>query len=148
MAIGRASHDRRTPSRRNARRELARVLACAIALLGLGLGPPQLRARASPIDPLPSWSNNATKRIIMGFVGRVTNATGKEFVPVADRIAVFDNDGTLWCEQPMYVEVVYSFARVATLLNAHPELRNREPYKMVVDRDTQALTGQRQQRVG
>jgi hypothetical protein len=119
-----------------------------IALLGLGLGPPQVRARASAIDPLPSWSNNATKRIIMGFVGRVTNATGKEFVPVADRIAVFDNDGTLWCEQPMYVEVVYSFARVATLLDAHPELRNREPYKMVVDRDTQALMANGNKRLG
>ena len=123
---------------RNGRRELAPLIACAITLLGLGLGP--AHARVPPVDPLPSWSNNATKRIIMGFVGRVTNATGKEFVPEADRVAVFDNDGTLWCEQPMYVEVVYSFSRVEKLVNAHPELRERQPFKMVIDRDTQALT--------
>ena len=126
---------------RSARRDFARLVACAIALLSLGLGPSQGRSRGREIDPLPSWSNNATKRIIMGFVGSVTNATGKEFVPPGERIAVFDNDGTLWCEQPMYVEVVYSLARIATQVAVHPELRNREPYRMVIDRDTQALMG-------
>jgi phosphoserine phosphatase len=86
--------------------------------------------------------------MIFGFVQSVTNATGQEFVPVASRIAVFDNDGTLWCEQPMYVEVVFSFARVEKLVAAHPELRNREPYRMVVDRDTQALVARGDKGIG
>src|SRR5690242_17888431 len=97
-----------------ARRALAPLAACAITLLGLGLGPPRAHGRA--IDPLPSWSDNATKRIIMGLVGRVTNSTGTEFVPEAHRIAVFDTDCTLWCEQPMSVEVVYPLAPVEKLV--------------------------------
>ena len=119
-----------------------------MALLGLGLGPPHWRARETPVDPLPSWTNDATKRMILGFVQQVTNATGKEFVPVASRIAVFDNDGTLWCEQPMYVEVVFSLARVESLVAVHPELRDRQPYKMVVDRDTQALVARGEKGIG
>src|SRR5690349_14684971 len=128
------------PHSGKARREIVRLVACAIALVGLGLGPPRTPAYKWAIDPLPSWTDDATKRMITGFVQRVTNGSGKEFVPVANRIAVFDNDGTLWCEQPMYVEVVYSFARVEKMVKTHPELRSREPYATVVDRDTQALT--------
>src|SRR6266516_356357 len=114
-----------------------RLIVGAVAVLGLALGPPRLSRSAPAPDPLPNWTDDATKRLIISFVGRVTNASGKEFVPVPDRIAVFDNDGTLWCEQPMYVEMAFAFARVVKLVEKHPELRERQPYKAVVERDTQ-----------
>jgi hypothetical protein len=98
--------------------------------------------RLAPVqaaDPLPSWNDDATKRILLGYVGRVTNATGKDFVAVADRIAVFDNDGTLWCERPIYVEFAFAFAGVDKYVALHPELRDRQPYKAVIERDTLAL---------
>jgi hypothetical protein len=123
------------------RRERDRLLIAALTaafVVASGAGRHLSRA-TSARDPLPSWTDDATKRLITSFVARVTNASGTEFVPAADRIAVFDNDGTLWCEQPMYVELAFSFARVGTLVQAHPELRDRQPYKAVIERDTQAL---------
>jgi hypothetical protein len=123
------------------RRERDRLLIAALTaafVVASGAGRHLSRA-PSARDPLPSWTDDATKRLITSFVARVTNASGTEFVPAADRIAVFDNDGTLWCEQPMYVELAFSFARVGTLVQAHPELRDRQPYKAVIEKDTQAL---------
>jgi hypothetical protein len=123
------------------RRERDRLLVAALTaafVVASGAGRHLTRTSSSP-DPLPSWTDDATKRLITSFVARVTNGSGKEFVPVADRVAVFDNDGTLWCEQPMYVELAFSFARVGNLLHTHPELRDRQPYKAVVETDTQAL---------
>src|SRR5215467_7123384 len=115
-------------------------IARATAVFGLALGAAgHLPRVAAAPDPLPSWTNDVTKRLIIGYVGRVTSASGKDFVPVADRVAVFDNDGTLWCEQPTYVEMAFAFARVPKVVATHPELRDRQPYKAVVDRDTQAL---------
>jgi hypothetical protein len=124
-------------SRRDRDRLLIAALAAAFVVAS-GAGRHLTRASSSP-DPLPSWNDDATKRLITSFVGRVTNASGTQFVPVADRVAVFDNDGTLWCEQPMYVELAFSFARVGNLLQAHPELRDRQPYKAVIEKDTEAL---------
>src|SRR5262245_49195666 len=69
----------------------------------------------SAADPLPSWNEGAAKSAIVDFVARVTTAEGKDFVPPAERIAVFDNDGTLWCEQPMYVQLAFALDRVKTL---------------------------------
>ena len=125
-------------SRRDRDRLLIAALTAAFVVAS-GAGRHLTRAPSSA-DPLPSWVDDATKRLITSFVARVTNASGKEFVPVADRVAVFDNDGTLWCEQPMYVELAFSFARVGNLLQTHPELRDRQPFKAVIERDTQALT--------
>lgn len=126
-----------------------RRIARAAAAFGLALGAAGHlpRTTAAP-DPLPSWTNDATKRILMGFVVRVTSASGKDFVPVADRIAVFDNDGTLWCEKPTYVEMAFAFARVPKVVETHPELRDRQPYKAVVDRDTQALAALGEKGIG
>jgi len=123
------------------RRERDRLLIAALtAAFVVASGAGRHLTRASPTrDPLPSWTDDATKRLITSFVARVTNASGTEFVPAAARVAVFDNDGTLWCEQPMYVELAFSFARVGTLVQSHPELRDRQPYKAVIERDTQAL---------
>ena len=63
-------------------------------------------------DPLPSWNDGATKQSITTFVSRVTTQGGPDFVPVDQRIATFDNDGTLWCEQPMYVQLAFILDRV------------------------------------
>jgi len=117
------------------------------AVLGLTSGARRVTS-VERADPLPSWNDDANKRIILGYVARVTNSTGKEFVPVADRIAVFDNDGTLWCERPLYVEYAFAFAGVDRYVRSHPELRERQPYKAVIERDTQALAGSAPNAIG
>lgn len=84
-------------------------------------------------DPLPSWNNGPTKRAIVDFVSRVTKKGGPDFVPLTERIAVFDNDGTLWCEQPMYVQFAFALDRVKTLAPQHPEWKDRQPFKSVLE---------------
>ena len=66
-------------------------------------------------DPLPSWNDGPAKKAILAFVAKVTKEGGPDFVPVAERIAAFDNDGTLWCEQPMYVQLAFALDRVKAL---------------------------------
>ncbi|QDV32339.1 HAD family hydrolase [Tautonia plasticadhaerens] len=90
-------------------------------------------------EPLPSWVDGPTKRAILEFVGRVSDEAGPGFVPVADRIAVFDNDGTLWCEQPVYVQAVFIRDRVRALAERHPGWRETPPYSAVLDGDRDAL---------
>lgn len=72
-------------------------------------------------DPLPSWNDGVAKRAILGFVKETAQAGGKAFVPPAERIAVFDNDGTLWAEQPLYFQATFAFDRVRELAPQHPE---------------------------
>jgi len=95
--------------------------------------------RANSPDPLPSWNDNAAKQAILDFVTRVTKKGGPDFVPEADRIAVFDNDGTLWCEQPFYFQGLFAFDRIKALAPQHPEWQERQPFKAVLDRDIKAL---------
>lgn len=90
-------------------------------------------------DPLPSWNEGATKTAIVKFVRDTTTPGSPDFVPVADRIATFDNDGTLWSEHPMYVEVVYTLDRVRELAKANPPWRNEMPFKAVIDNDKAAM---------
>ena len=85
-----------------------------------------------PTDPLPSWNEGPTKKAIVDFVAKVTNIDDADFVPVNQRIATFDNDGTLWCEQPMYVQAAFLFDRVKTLAVKHPEWKTKEPFKAVL----------------
>ena len=77
--------------------------------------------RAVADDPLPSWNEGLTKKAIVDFVVRVTTEGDPKFVPVAERIAAFDNDGTLWCEQPTYVQVAFAVDRIKVLSAEHPE---------------------------
>jgi phosphoglycolate phosphatase-like HAD superfamily hydrolase len=93
----------------------------------------------SQSDPLPSWNDGAVKQSITGFVARVTTQGGKEFVPVAERIATFDNDGTLWCEHPMYFQVAFAMDRVKALAPKHPEWKDKEPFKALLDGDMKAV---------
>ncbi len=93
-------------------------------------------------DPLPSWKNRAAKQAILGFVAKVTKVGSSDFVPPSGRIATFDNDGTLWAEQPMYVQALFTFDRIKELAPQHPEWRETEPYASVLKGDLKgALKG-------
>jgi phosphoglycolate phosphatase-like HAD superfamily hydrolase len=88
---------------------------------------------------LPSWNEGSAKAAIVNFVGQVTLAGGSEFVPPAARIAVFDNDGTLWSEQPIYFQFAFALDRVRVLAPQHPQWKTRQPFKAVLDGDLRAL---------
>src|SRR5215213_1903125 len=120
-------------------------------LLGLALFPvlsPALRPAsllAQTDDSLPSWNDGATKQAITTFVARVTTQGGPDFVPVEQGIAAFDNDGTLWVEQPMYVQLAFALDRVKAMAPLHPEWNDKQPFKAVVQGDMKTLaeTGER-----
>lgn len=90
-------------------------------------------------DPLPSWNDGPAKLAILGFVGRVTREGQTEFLPPAERIAVFDNDGTLWAEQPIYFQVAFALDRVKALASRHPEWRETQPFKGIIEGDREAV---------
>ena len=89
-------------------------------------------------DPLPSW-NDGAKGNIQAFVQAVTDPKGPDFVPPPARIAVFDNDGTLWNEQPLYIQIVMALDRVKALAPQHPEWRTTQPFQAALENDTKAL---------
>ncbi|MGA8742570.1 MAG: HAD family hydrolase [Terracidiphilus sp.] len=97
------------------------------------------RAYAQGQEPLSSWNNSAAKKAIVDFVHSTTVSSSPRFVPPEQRIATFDQDGTLWVEQPMYSQVVYCFDRVPALVKAKPELANVEPFKTVMKGDRAAI---------
>lgn len=90
-------------------------------------------------DRLPSWNDGPVKSGIVSFIGRVTTTGSPDFVPEAERIAVFDNDGTLWCEQPVYFQLAFAFDRIRALSAQKPEWKTQQPYQALLERDTQAL---------
>jgi phosphoglycolate phosphatase-like HAD superfamily hydrolase len=90
-------------------------------------------------DPLPSWNDGATKKAILDFVNATTDRVSPKFVPEAERIATFDQDGTLWVEHPMYTQVVYCLERVPAVVKAKPELANVEPFKTVLTGNREAI---------
>jgi phosphoglycolate phosphatase-like HAD superfamily hydrolase len=109
-----------------------RILAFAASLL--------LVAQASAqTDPLPSWNDGAAKVSIVEFVKTTTTQGSPQFVPPAERIATFDQDGTLWVEHPMYSFVMYALERVPVLAKAKPELKNVEPFKTVLSGNREAM---------
>jgi phosphoserine phosphatase len=89
-------------------------------------------------DPLPSWNAGAARDAILAFIERTTTAGSPDFVPTAERIAVFDNDGTLWAEYPMPVQAYFVFDRLAALAPEHPEWREREPFAAALRGDVAA----------
>jgi len=93
-------------------------------------------ARAA--DPLPSWNDGKAKQSIVDFVTKVTKSGSPEFVPVAERIAVFDNDGCLWAEQPMYFQLFFALDRVSMLAPQHPEWKTNEPFASILKGDLKA----------
>ncbi|WP_137805530.1 HAD family phosphatase [Pseudomonas sp. G(2018)] len=90
-------------------------------------------------EPLPSWNDGPSKKNIIEFVQAVTDRNSKDFVKPEDRIAVFDNDGTLWSEQPMYFELLFAFDEVKRTAPQHPEWKTTQPFKAVLENDHQAL---------
>jgi len=90
-------------------------------------------------SPLPSWNDGKAKQSVIDFVKRVTTKGGKEFVPVAERIAVFDNDGTLWAEQPMYFQLAFAFDRVKALAPQHPEWQDKESFASLIKGDVKGV---------
>ncbi|WP_166823411.1 HAD family hydrolase [Thalassoroseus pseudoceratinae] len=90
-------------------------------------------------DPLPSWNETGTKRAIIGFVERVTDRQSSDYVKPEARIATFDNDGTLWSEQPYYFQIAFAFDRVKAMASKHPEWSKKQPFKGVLEGDLKAV---------
>jgi phosphoserine phosphatase len=107
-----------------------KLLACLLAL------PCVVIARTA--DPLPSWNDTAPKKAILAFVERVTKDGSPDFVSPAERIAVFDNDGTLWAEQPLYFQAFFILDRIKVLAPQHPEWKEKEPFASVLKGDEKA----------
>jgi hypothetical protein len=111
---------------------LTAFMTIAIIWLAGWIGATPAQTTAS--DPLPSWNDGATKQAIVEFVTRVTTANSPDFVPVEDRIATFDNDGTLWAEQPL-VQGLFVLEKIKSMVAADPSLREKQPYKAVLAGD-------------
>ncbi len=96
-------------------------------------------AQTTEAYPLPGWNDGVPKRAIIDFVTRVTTQGGTDFVAPSGRIATFDNDGTLWCEQPVYFQAIFVFNRVRQLAEKNPELKAKQPYRAIVENDQAAM---------
>src|SRR5215467_8746293 len=107
------------------------LLLCASLALGVHA--------SAQTDPLPSWNNGAAKKAIMDFVQATTTQGSPGFVPPTERIATFDQDGTLWVEHPIYTQVIYCLDRVPALVKAKPELAKVEPFKTVLTGNLEAI---------
>ncbi len=92
-------------------------------------------------EPLSTWNDGQTKEAIVEFVGRVTGESSADYVPPAERIAVFDNDGTLWCEKPMPIELVFILLRLVEMVGTDDSLRERQPWKAAHEKDYAWLGG-------
>ena len=99
---------------------------------------PQVVADDAP-DPLPSWKTGPVKASIINFVSAVTDATGPGYVPPGERIATFDNDGTLWSERPVYFQLLFAIDRIKALAPQHPEWKTQQPFRAVLENDMDAL---------
>ena len=120
---------------RAARPIVLAFLLCLNLVVATSIG-----ARAAG-DALPSWNDGPAKAAIVDFVTRVTTEGGADFVPVAERIATFDNDGTLWSEQPLYFQFIFMMDRVKALAPQHPEWQTEEPFRSVLAGDTKGALG-------
>src|ERR1017187_9715053 len=119
------------------------LLSALAALPALSTLVPLSGAQAAAAgDPLPSWNDTETRKAIVAFVDRVTKPGSPDFVPEAERVATFDNDGTLWAEQPMYFQFLFAFDSVKILAPRHPEWKEKEPYTSLLKGDVKrALAG-------
>jgi phosphoglycolate phosphatase-like HAD superfamily hydrolase len=106
----------------------------SLVIISLGF----ISASLLAADPLPSWNDTAPKQAIVAFVEKVTKDGTQDFVPAAERIAVFDNDGTLWAEQPMYFQLFFALDRIKALAPQHPEWKEKEPFASLLKGDVKA----------
>ncbi len=102
----------------------------------------QVVQESSAIEVLPSWNDNKTKEAIINYVKDVSNKDSKNFIPIADRIATFDNDGNLWAEQPAYFQLFFAIDRVKVLASEHPEWKTQQPFQAVLEEDMTELMKQ------
>jgi hypothetical protein len=118
-----------------------RILLTTVAALPILFGPafPMSGQAQAQTDPLPSWNDGARKQAIIEFVARVTRQGGPDFVPPAERIAVSDNDGTLWSEHPMYVQLAFALDRVKAMAPLRPEWKDKQPFKAALEGDMKTL---------
>ena len=119
-----------------------RALLSALAVLPMSGSLLAISARAqtgAAGAALPSWNDGATKQAILNFVAAVTREGSPDFVPPAERIATFDNDGTLWVEHPMYTQLAFALDRVKALAALHPEWKNTQPFKAALEGDMKTL---------
>jgi phosphoglycolate phosphatase-like HAD superfamily hydrolase len=114
---------------------------CWIALLSVTLAQAQT-------DPLPSWNDTTAKQAIVAFVAKVTKQGSPDFVPVPERIATFDNDGTLWAEQPLYFQLFFALDRVKELAPQNPEWQTKEPFASLLKGDVKAALAGGERAVG
>jgi len=112
---------------------LSRLIALTLGVLLLAVA-----GTYAQNDPLPAWNNGKAKQAIVTFVEKVTKPGTADFVPVPERIAVFDNDGTLWAEQPLYFQAFFVFDRIKALAPQHPEWQDKEPFASVLKGDVKA----------
>jgi phosphoglycolate phosphatase-like HAD superfamily hydrolase len=117
------------------------ILLLLLGLVAISCGAPggDALSTAAAADRLPSWNEGASRKALVGFVERTTRPDSGDFVPPAERIAVFDNDGTLWAEQPMYVQLAFALDRIKALAPRHPEWKTMQPFKGVLDNDIKAV---------
>jgi phosphoglycolate phosphatase-like HAD superfamily hydrolase len=106
----------------------------SLVIISLGF----ISASLLAADPLPSWNDTAPKQAIVAFVEKVTKDGTQDFIPAAERIAVFDNDGTLWAEQPMYFQLFFALDRIKALAPQHPEWKEKEPFASLLKGDVKA----------
>ena len=111
---------------------LARTLSLVLALIAGAAG-------AATSDPLPSWNDGPSRRAILEFVADTTREGSDKFIPPAERIAVFDNDGTLWSEQPAYFQALFALDQVKALAPQHPDWKDKQPFKGVLEGDMKAV---------
>ena len=121
----------KTTAPRHARTQRALLLCSALVAF--------LTTASGAENPLPSWNEGKARQTLLDFVGRVTDEGSPDFVPPSERIATFDNDGTLWSEQPVYFQLQFALDRVRALAPEHPEWRTREPFKSALAGDIQAV---------
>ncbi|WP_201863054.1 HAD family hydrolase [Microvirga soli] len=110
-----------------------------LRLGALALAAVWMSAAVAQTDPLPSWNEGPAKQVIVAFVNDVTREGSPDFVPPQERIATFDNDGTLWIEQPIYVQFAFALDRVRELAPQHPEWKDTQPFKAALEGDMAAL---------
>jgi phosphoserine phosphatase len=121
---------------------LVALLLASFGCAGESTSPAQPPAAAAPAaagDPLPSWNDGATRKALTDFVEKTTRQGGPDFVAPAERIAVFDNDGCLWAEQPIYFQLAFALDRIKALAPDHPEWKSKQPFKGVLEGDMKAV---------
>jgi len=127
---------------------LTLVAVFALSILAFGCSTIQNKSVGGNVDPLPSWNDGTTKQSIVSFVEKITDKSDAGYVLPEERIATFDNDGTLWSEQPLYFQYIFAMDRVKALAPKYPEWKTKQPFKAVIEDDRQALAASGEKGVG